>query len=87
MEGHTDHYRLGNTTLTAIRYQDEILRSTVRSRTGAVGPGFLLMDDNVRPHATIVCKQFMEYVGTDTIDWLPHSPDLTPIEHLWDILF
>ena len=37
-------------SLTAVRYRDEILRPLVRPYAGAVGPGFLLMQDNARPH-------------------------------------
>ncbi|CDQ62915.1 unnamed protein product [Oncorhynchus mykiss] len=42
------HDRFGG-SLTAIRYRDEILRPLVRPYAGAVGPGFLLMQDNARP--------------------------------------
>lgn len=42
MEGCTDLYRLSNSTLTAFRYQDEILGHTVSPHAAAVGPGFLL---------------------------------------------
>ncbi len=82
MEGHTDLYRLENGTLTAIRYQDEILGPTVRPYTGAVCPGFLLVHDNAWPHVARVCRQFLEDEGTDTIEWPPCSPDLNPIAHI-----
>lgn len=36
-------------SLTAIRYPGEILRPLVRPHASAVGPGFLLMQDNARP--------------------------------------
>ena len=36
---------LARRSLTAIRYRDEILRPLVRPYAGAVGPGFLLMQD------------------------------------------
>lgn len=41
LEGHRDLYRLGNRSLTAIRYREESLGTIVRPYAGGVGPGFL----------------------------------------------
>ncbi|KAI3358876.1 hypothetical protein L3Q82_015265, partial [Scortum barcoo] len=60
LEGHTDLHVLSNGTLTAVRYQGEILRATVRPYTGAVDPVFLVVQDNARPHVARVCRQFLD---------------------------
>ena len=49
-DGRTDLCVLDRGTLTGQRYIEDILDVHVRLYAGAVGDGFILMDDNARPH-------------------------------------
>ena len=66
--------------MTAVRYRDEILRPVavplVQQRN------LILQQDNVAR----VCQDFLANNNIAPLAWPPYSPDLTPIEHMWDEL-
>ncbi|XP_021339399.1 sodium-dependent multivitamin transporter-like [Mizuhopecten yessoensis] len=78
LRGKTDLHVFHNGTVTARIYCDEILDAYARPYVGAIGPDFILMDDNARPPRARVTKQYIQHGLA--------SPDLNPIEHVWDIL-
>lgn len=77
LNGHTAMHVLARGALTSIRY-----RPTVRPYSGVMGPGFLLMQDNARPHVAEVCQQFLHDEGIHIRDRPARSPDLNPTEHI-----
>ena len=86
-QGKTDLHKIENGTLTTVRYVNEILDVVcIRPYDGAVGNYFILMDDSARAHRACNTNQYLEQATILRMDWPPRSPDLSPIEHAWDML-
>ncbi|GFX47886.1 DDE_3 domain-containing protein [Trichonephila clavipes] len=67
-------------TLTGQRYVDDILRPHVGPFLNGL-PGAIFEQDNARPHTARVVQAFLRHF--QTLQWSVHSPDLSPVEHVW----
>ena len=84
----------GKTPLTTVqgnlngaRYQDDILDVIVRphfQQFQAERPIF--MDDNACPHRARLVDAYTVRRNIDSLQWTSMSPDLNPIEHVWNAI-
>ncbi|GFS54858.1 transposable element Tcb2 transposase [Trichonephila clavipes] len=84
--GRTRLHVVANGTMTGQRYIDEVLLPHVRLFRGAVGDKFVFMDDNATCHRTLAVQDCLHSEGIQRLVWRGRSPDLNPIENVWDAL-
>ncbi|GFV49282.1 transposable element Tcb2 transposase [Trichonephila clavipes] len=82
----TDLHIFDAGSVNGTHYCNEILLPYVRLFRGAMGLQFLFMDGNAPCHRTVAAEHLLESEDIERIDLPARSPDLNPIEHVWDFL-
>ena len=71
--------------LTARRYIDEVLQPVVIPWLFQ-NPRTVYQHDNATPHTAVITRNFLNANNVHLLPWPARSPDMSPIEHLWDHL-
>lgn len=71
-------------------YHQILQRSAIPSGIGLIGYGFTYQHDNDPKHTSKLCTNYLQTKEDEsvleTMEWPPQSPDVNPIELLWDEL-
>ncbi|GFW80938.1 transposable element Tc1 transposase [Trichonephila clavipes] len=49
-------------------------------------PGAIFQQDNARPHVAKTVRDFCSAQHMQLLPWPAYSPDMSPIEHVWDLV-
>lgn len=72
-------------SMTARRYIDVVLDPAAIPYVQGIANA-MFQQDNARPHIARISVDHLEQANVRILPWPPRSPDLSPIEHVWDMM-
>lgn len=72
-------------TLNSNRYLTEVVEPVVLPLL-QTSPQATFQQDNARPHVARIVQAFFEERQVPLLPWPARSPDMSPIEHVWDMV-
>ena len=79
-------FKIVQGTLNAVKYRDDILDPIVLPFLQQRNFDHVFQHDNAKCHVARICQDFLNQNHIRVLPWPVLSPDLSPIEHLWDEL-
>ncbi|CAF1463496.1 unnamed protein product [Didymodactylos carnosus] len=69
-------------------YYKEILEKNLLASSNKLrlGKKLVFQHDNDPKHTAGIVKDWLKEKGIEILEWVPYSPDLNPMEHMWDEL-